>query len=57
MLPKVDNRPSAQALLASIKAQLSTLEKLLAECNAEWGVDDAVYASITRALKFIWLKA
>ena len=43
MLPKVDNRPSAQTLLANIKAHLPALEALLAECNAEWGVDDAVY--------------
>jgi hypothetical protein len=41
--PKIDDRPSAQALLASIKGHLSALEKLLAECNAEWGADDAVY--------------
>jgi len=41
--PKVDQRVSAQALLASIKGHLPALEKLLAECNAEWGADDAVY--------------
>ena len=43
IVPKVDDRPSAQALLASIKANLPALEKLLAECNAEWGADDALY--------------
>src|SRR5436190_24292952 len=43
MLLRHDERPSAQALLASIKSHLPMLETLLVECNAEWGVDDAVY--------------
>ena len=43
MFPKVDSRPEAQALLANIKAHLPALEALLAKCNSDWGIDDAIY--------------
>ncbi len=39
----VDDRPEERALLASIKAALPALKKLLAECNGHWCYEDGVY--------------
>jgi hypothetical protein len=43
MLSRIDDRPAVRTLLANLRAHLPELEALLAECNAEWAVDDGVY--------------
>lgn len=49
--PERDSRPEVALLFANLKKRLPKLEKLLAECNDMWGVEDCVYRFYHQSFK------
>jgi len=52
--PERDSRPEVALLFANLKKKLPKLEKLLAECNDMWGVEDFVYRFYHQSFKVFW---
>lgn len=50
-LDAVDDTPAVQALFSSLKAALPELEKLLRECDGEWGYEDPIYRFYHQSFK------
>lgn len=55
-LNTLDDRPDATRLLASIKAALPALEKILADVDGEWGTEDGVYRFYHQSWKVYYLQ-
>ncbi|MCY3022559.1 MAG: hypothetical protein NTW87_26565 [Planctomycetota bacterium] len=49
--PDLDSRKEVTQLFANLKRKLPKLEKLLAECNDMWGVEDCVYRFYHQSFK------